>query len=275
MVMDKAYEELKGKYEKSCIENDAIKREREQLLREREKLLRERQQLKGKGQKLKQRLHALAPTAAPALIAAAALPSATLTAAIANGRAKRVVSGAQGIGVRPFKEEPLKYDGSFLNNMKHGHGTLIWADGREYEGIFVNDLSHGEGISRNSITDFKEVQTYNHGYFVSASKDKTEILRVEADMKRAKEDSAKGLLDPMTFQPEPQLSALLKALSKSGRKPNYTTHESGEKVQLPIGLWSLPHPYHVPCDVCEWSANDCMAILLALNANQEAANSSL
>ena len=50
------------------------------------------------------------------------------------------------------------------------HGTLIWADGREYEGIFVNDLSHGEGISRNSITDFKEVQTYNHGYFVSASK---------------------------------------------------------------------------------------------------------
>jgi hypothetical protein len=96
MVMDKAYEELKGKYEKSCIENDAIKREREQLLREREKLLRERQQLKGKGQKLKQRLHALAPAAAPALIAAAALPSATLTTAIANGRAKRVVSGAQG-----------------------------------------------------------------------------------------------------------------------------------------------------------------------------------
>ena len=32
-----------------------------------------------------------------------------------------------------------KYDGDFVNNMMHGHGTYSWSDGSVYEGPFFNN----------------------------------------------------------------------------------------------------------------------------------------
>ncbi|XP_064466211.1 alsin-like isoform X2 [Ornithodoros turicata] len=37
------------------------------------------------------------------------------------------------------------YSGSWLRGMLHGHGRLIWPDGRKYTGRFKNNLQHGEG----------------------------------------------------------------------------------------------------------------------------------
>ena len=40
----------------------------------------------------------------------------------------------------------IEYDGSWLENKKHGYGRLKWLDGsREYAGEFRNDERHGKG----------------------------------------------------------------------------------------------------------------------------------
>ena len=39
-----------------------------------------------------------------------------------------------------------RYEGDFVNGIKHGKGIYIWPDGFEYNGEYVNGIREGRGI---------------------------------------------------------------------------------------------------------------------------------
>ena len=39
----------------------------------------------------------------------------------------------------------LVSEGGWSHGLKHGHGSLRWADGGGYEGLFAQDLMNGQG----------------------------------------------------------------------------------------------------------------------------------
>ncbi|CAD7942569.1 unnamed protein product [Amoebophrya sp. A120] len=50
----------------------------------------------------------------------------------------------QGFG--RIKEQGYEFEGNFVDDVKEGHGTLWWADGRTYQGQFENGKFHGRAI---------------------------------------------------------------------------------------------------------------------------------
>ncbi|XP_051930203.1 ankyrin repeat and MYND domain-containing protein 1-like [Hippocampus zosterae] len=51
----------------------------------------------------------------------------------------------QGFGVQEFLDGS-KYEGEFVNGLKHGKGRYIWKSGEVYEGSFYQDYRHGDGM---------------------------------------------------------------------------------------------------------------------------------
>ncbi|KAM4629235.1 ankyrin repeat and MYND domain-containing protein 1 [Polymixia lowei] len=51
----------------------------------------------------------------------------------------------QGHGVQEGPDGS-KYEGQFLNGLKHGTGKFTWENGEYYEGSFYKDYRHGEGV---------------------------------------------------------------------------------------------------------------------------------
>ena len=48
-----------------------------------------------------------------------------------------------GIWIRP---DGSQYEGSWVNNLKHGKGTQIFPDGTKYIGEFAKGYEHGNGM---------------------------------------------------------------------------------------------------------------------------------
>ena len=42
-------------------------------------------------------------------------------------------------------ESGARYNGQWLNNMRHGFGVQVWPDGARYEGFWKNNKAHGKG----------------------------------------------------------------------------------------------------------------------------------
>merc|ERR1712232_1145563 len=42
------------------------------------------------------------------------------------------------------------YEGAYRDDLKHGHGKFVWADGRIYDGQWVKGQRHGRGLYINS-----------------------------------------------------------------------------------------------------------------------------
>ncbi len=38
-----------------------------------------------------------------------------------------------------------RYEGDYIDGKRHGHGTMVWPDGKRYEGDWVNGKEHGHG----------------------------------------------------------------------------------------------------------------------------------
>ncbi|XP_061540142.1 ankyrin repeat and MYND domain-containing protein 1-like [Phycodurus eques] len=53
--------------------------------------------------------------------------------------------GRQGFGVQEFLDGS-KYEGDFVNGLKHGKGRYTWKSGEFYEGSFYKDYRHGDGM---------------------------------------------------------------------------------------------------------------------------------
>ncbi|XP_077390599.1 ankyrin repeat and MYND domain-containing protein 1 isoform X3 [Festucalex cinctus] len=51
----------------------------------------------------------------------------------------------QGFGVQEFLDGS-KYEGDFVNGLKHGKGRYTWKSGEFYEGFFYKDYRHGDGM---------------------------------------------------------------------------------------------------------------------------------
>lgn len=58
------------------------------------------------------------------------------------------------------------YLGGYLNNKKHGKGTLLFKNNDRYEGDFQNDYMHGKGILKLCNGDVYEGMciVYTHAY---------------------------------------------------------------------------------------------------------------
>jgi hypothetical protein len=56
---------------------------------------------------------------------------------------------ANGFGIFYFSQNNSQffesYEGNWLDNKKHGEGTLAWIFGDRYEGEFINDEAEGRG----------------------------------------------------------------------------------------------------------------------------------
>ena len=52
----------------------------------------------------------------------------------------------EGLGTYYYHGTSEFYQGSWLNDLKHGHGTYHWSDGGSYLGDFENGLRHGFGV---------------------------------------------------------------------------------------------------------------------------------
>ena len=39
-----------------------------------------------------------------------------------------------------------RYEGEYINDLKHGFGVYTWADGSRYEGEWKDDNMHGKGL---------------------------------------------------------------------------------------------------------------------------------
>ncbi|XP_076131584.1 ankyrin repeat and MYND domain-containing protein 1 [Alosa pseudoharengus] len=53
-------------------------------------------------------------------------------------------SGRNGLGVQEWPDGS-KYEGEFVNDLKHGVGVYSWPNGEIYEGSFYKDYRHGKG----------------------------------------------------------------------------------------------------------------------------------
>ncbi|KAM3876348.1 ankyrin repeat and MYND domain-containing protein 1 [Diretmus argenteus] len=51
----------------------------------------------------------------------------------------------RGVGVQEWPDGS-KYEGEFVNGLKHGRGKYTWENGESYEGSFYKDYRHGEGV---------------------------------------------------------------------------------------------------------------------------------
>uniref|UniRef100_A0A3Q1F7J1 Ankyrin repeat and MYND domain-containing protein 1-like n=1 Tax=Acanthochromis polyacanthus TaxID=80966 RepID=A0A3Q1F7J1_9TELE len=51
----------------------------------------------------------------------------------------------QGLGVQEWPDGS-KYEGEFVNGLKHGKGRYTWINGEYYEGSFYKDYKHGAGL---------------------------------------------------------------------------------------------------------------------------------
>ncbi|XP_072244878.1 ankyrin repeat and MYND domain-containing protein 1 [Leuresthes tenuis] len=51
----------------------------------------------------------------------------------------------EGLGVQEWPDGS-KYDGEFVNGLKHGKGRYSWKNGEYYEGSFYKDYKHGDGL---------------------------------------------------------------------------------------------------------------------------------
>ncbi|XP_031589653.2 ankyrin repeat and MYND domain-containing protein 1 isoform X1 [Oreochromis aureus] len=52
---------------------------------------------------------------------------------------------SEGIGVQEWPDGS-KYEGEFVNGLKHGKGRYSWTNGEYYEGSFYKDYKHGDGL---------------------------------------------------------------------------------------------------------------------------------
>ena len=56
----------------------------------------------------------------------------------------------QGFGLLTYAEDDAEsrqyYNGSFMANLRHGNGTLVWKDGQTYNGGFNHNIRQGYGI---------------------------------------------------------------------------------------------------------------------------------
>ncbi|XP_067271861.1 ankyrin repeat and MYND domain-containing protein 1 [Pseudorasbora parva] len=50
-----------------------------------------------------------------------------------------------GYGIQEWSDG-CKYEGEFVNNLKHGTGVFTWANGEFYKGSFFKDYRHGKGM---------------------------------------------------------------------------------------------------------------------------------
>jgi hypothetical protein len=76
-----------------------------------------------------------------------------------------------------INKQEVKYDGFFLNDVKHGFGIETFSDGR-YQGYWVNGKRHGEGFFQlfddNEIIIYK--QDYENGNRTSESDKINEVI---------------------------------------------------------------------------------------------------
>ena len=63
-------------------------------------------------------------------------------------------------------ESGSKYEGEFLNGIRHGTGIYTWPDGEQYEGEFLNGNYHGFGKLLESNGSWKE-GTWENDEFIS------------------------------------------------------------------------------------------------------------
>ena len=45
------------------------------------------------------------------------------------------------------------YDGQYKDDLKHGVGKFVWADGRFYDGEWKNGQRHGRGMYQNTRSE--------------------------------------------------------------------------------------------------------------------------
>jgi hypothetical protein len=64
------------------------------------------------------------------------------------------------------------YEGDYLKNQKHGHGTYVYSDGSSYSGEWLFGLWHGNGILRYSNGNIYS------GDFVEGKKEGKGSLRI-------------------------------------------------------------------------------------------------
>ncbi len=79
-----------------------------------------------------------------------------------------------------------EYQGDFLNNQMHGEGTYRWTDGRTYIGSFIADEPHGQGVFRwinedRYEGDFVRGARTGHGQFDWATGERFEGRFVDGD----------------------------------------------------------------------------------------------
>lgn len=50
---------------------------------------------------------------------------------------------------------PLRnmYDGDFVNGLRHGFGTFLYANGAKYEGGWKNNMKHGK-VKKNQVKKY-------------------------------------------------------------------------------------------------------------------------
>ena len=79
-----------------------------------------------------------------------------------------------GDGVYHFYEEQKTYTGQFEDNMMHGQGTMVYADGSKYEGQFREGKKCGHGTrffasGDHYIGNFKDNMMNGTGVYYSIS----------------------------------------------------------------------------------------------------------
>lgn len=64
-----------------------------------------------------------------------------------------------------------KYYGTWLNNLRHGVGVIIFPDGTKYDGEWKNDMKHGKGTLTDRtgryVGAFRDDMPHGKGVFTS------------------------------------------------------------------------------------------------------------
>jgi hypothetical protein len=80
-----------------------------------------------------------------------------------------------------------QYEGDYVDGQRHGHGTMVWPDGKRYEGDWVDGKEHGHGTyvwanGNHYEGDYVDGQKHGHGTYVWANGDRYEGDFVEGTL---------------------------------------------------------------------------------------------